>query len=435
MQRFSTLLRFGLAVVLATTVSFAHAQDDQRAQDSEQAQDSQEDQDSDEDNQDSDEDNQDDEENEPTLTIGSQAPQLDIEHWLSDDDGLFPKIKKFEADKIYVIDFWSPRSPASIVMMHKMGELQSQYVVDDVQIISICIDDLDTVEDFLEKPTFGGEEGEPKKTFADLTRSYCLTSDPDKSVWNDYYIASGRRYPTFIVGKTGLIEWIGSSARMSEPLDQIIEGDWDRNEFKKKFAEQQAELDEARKKAIRMRRKLTKAMRGIQEKIQDGDEEAAIVKLAEMTSDEDLEPAKPELLRLWVQLMVNSDYGDMAVDLEKFVEDNKEDGSALNSVNWRIYELFEERGGDIDTEVLEIARKGSEYAAKAEPESGAILDTLAHYIYIVDEDLDKAIEVQRKAVEHAGSQLEDIKPFLDELLQEKETGKSKKKQKKDESDF
>ena len=56
------------------------------------------------------------------------------------------------------------------------------------------------------------------------------------------------------------------------------------------------------------------------------------------------------------------------------------------------------------------------------------------YIYIVDEDLDKAIEVQRKAVEHAGEQLDEIQPFLDELLEEKETGKKKKKD-KSESDF
>jgi len=121
-------------------------------------------------------------------------------------------------------------------MMHKMGELQSKYDGKDVQIISVCAEDLDTVEDFLEKETFGlGDEKEPKKTFADITRSYCLTADPDRSVWNDYYIASGRKQflGTFIVGKTGLIEWIGSSVRMTEPLDKIIAGEWNRDEFKK----------------------------------------------------------------------------------------------------------------------------------------------------------------------------------------------------------
>jgi len=40
-------------------------------------------------------------------------------------------------------------------MMHKMGDLQSKYDGKDVQIISVCVEDLDTVEDFLEMETFG----------------------------------------------------------------------------------------------------------------------------------------------------------------------------------------------------------------------------------------------------------------------------------------
>jgi len=156
--------------------------------------------------------------------------------------------------------------------------------------------------------------------------------------------------------------------------------------------------------------------------------------LAELIEDEELEKAQPTLKTMRLQLMITSEHEDAVPTLESFVEENKADGSTLNSVTWAIYELFEETGGDVDSEILKLARKGAGYAAKAEPKSGAILDTLAHYIYIVDEDLDKAIEVQRKAVEHAGEQLEEIQPFLDELLKEKETGKKKKKDKV-ESDF
>lgn len=414
MQRFKTLLRFGLAALLATTVSFAVAQDP--------------DQDSDQDSDDSNP--------QPTLVIGDKAPELDIEHWLSDNDGLFPRVKKFEADNVYVIDFWSTRSTASIIMMHQMKKLQDEYEGKDVQIISVSVEDLDTVEDFLEKEAFGGEKGGSTETFADLTRSYCLTADPDRSVLEDYLIAAGRRHTTFIVGKTGLIEWIGSAVEMKKPLSKIAAGEWDRDEFKKKFMEDQASEAELRKNAVKMGRKLNKGMRDVQEKMQDGDEAAAVALLVEMIEDSELKLFQPDLLRRWVQLMITSEYDGTVADLEEFVEKNRADGSILNSVTWRIYELFEERGGDIDTEVLQIARKGADYAAKAEPESGAILDTLAHYIYIVDEDLDKAIEVQKKAVEHSGVQLEDIKPFLDELLQEKETGKKKKKKKQeDESDF
>ena len=415
MQLFNILLRFGLAAVMAITASFAVAQESKKDADQDK----------------------DDSNAEPELVIGSKAPDLDIEYWLSDNDGLFPQVKKFEADNIYVIDFWSIRSPISILAMYQMGKIQSQYEAKDVQIISVSVDDIDTVEDFLEREAPGGDE-EESKTFADLTRSYCLTADPDKSVWNDYFVASGRRqFPsTFIVGKTGLIEWVGRSAELKKPLDKIIAGQWDRDEFKEKYKADQAAAAELRKNALKVQRKLTKLMPPIQEKIEDGDEDGAIDLLAELVEDEELESVKPMLKTMQLRLMLSAEHEDAASSLREFVEENKADGSALNSVTWAIYELFEERGGDVDTEVLKIARKGAEYAAKAEPESGAILDTLAHYIYVVDEDLDKAIEVQRKAVEYAGVQLEDIKPFLDELLKEKETGKKKKKkQKVEDSDF
>ncbi len=410
MQRFKTLLQFGLVTILSMSVGLAFAQDSDSGEDQ-------------------------DDKNEPTLTIGSKAPELDIEHWLSDNDGLFPEVKKFEADNIYIIDFWSPESPSSIVMMQKMGNIQNDYDGKDVQIISVCTEDLDTVEDFLEKKLFGGDEDNPKLTFGDLTRSYCLTADPDKSVWQDYYVASGRKqFPgTFIVGKTGLIEWIGSSARMTQPLDKIIADKWDREEFKKKYIADQAARAKEGKNAALLRRKLARAMRGIQEKIADGDDDAAIESLAELIEDEDLKSAKPMLLGLRLELMIKNEHAEAIPTFRKFVEENKADGSAINSVAWSIYELYEETGGDVDSEILAIARKGAEYAAKAEPESGAILDTLAHYIYIVDKDLDKAIEVQKKAVKFAGPQLADLKPFLDELLKEKKTGKKKKE--KVESDF
>ena len=415
MQLFNILLRFGLAAFLAITASFAFAQES--------------DKDADQDSDDS--------SAEPKLVIGSKAPELDIEYWLSDNDGLFPKVKEFEADNIYVIDFWSIRSPRSIMAMYQMGKIQSQYESKDVQIISVSVDDIDTVEDFLEREAPSGDE-DSTQTFADLTRSYCLTADPDKSVWDDYLVASERRqFPSaFIVGKTGLIEWIGDSREMKKPLDKIIAGDWNRDEFKKKYKEDQAAAVELRKNERKIARKLRKVMPTVEEKIEDGDEDGAIDLLAELIEDEELETVKPMLSTMRLRLMLTAEHDDAASSLQEFVEENKVDGGTLNSITWAIYELFEERGGDVDSEVLKIARKGAEYAAKAEPESGAILDTLAHNIYIVDEDLDKAIEVQRKAVEYAGPQLEDIKPFLDQLLEEKETGKKKKKkQKVEDSDF
>lgn len=373
--------------------------------------------------------------------IGSKAPDIDIEHWLSDNDGVFEHITEFEEGKIYVIDFWMMRSPVSIGSMPQIAEIQSKFEDDDVQIISVTPDQPELIQQLLkvEVPE-QDKDADPKKTFGDLTNTYCLASDPDGSVLKDYFLAAGKsQLPVcFIVGKTGLIEWIGSSLKMEEPLKAIVADDWDREAFKPKYIEAEKKAAVERKKMLSMQQKMQKGMTAVRDKMQDDDVDGAVKELERLIADKELAElpgAKGGFEVARMQIMVKHDHEDASEAYSKFVEDNKEDGQILNEVNWFIYELFEENGGDMDTTILKTAKKSAEYAIKSVPNNGALLDTLAHFIYIVDEDLDKAIEVQKKAVEHAGIQRDEIKPFLDELMKEKETGKKKKKKKKIESDF
>ena len=76
-----------------------------------------------------------------------------------------------------------------------------------------------------------------KKTFADITSAYCLTTDPDRSVYEAYMTASEQQgIPTaFIVGKSGQIEWIGHPMEMDEPLEKVVTDSWDRVEYAKVF--------------------------------------------------------------------------------------------------------------------------------------------------------------------------------------------------------
>ena len=61
--------------------------------------------------------------------------------------------------------------------MPHISELQDEYSDKGVQVISISDEDLETVEEFLEKKVRGEEE----MTYFDLTKNYCLTTDPDRS--------------------------------------------------------------------------------------------------------------------------------------------------------------------------------------------------------------------------------------------------------------
>ena len=95
-------------------------------------------------------------------------------------------------------------------------------------------------------------------------------------------------------------------------------------------------------------------------------------------------------------------------------------------------------------DVLKVCLKAAERAVKLSPEKGYIQDTLAHFVYIVEEDLDRAIKIQKKAVELtekestsdlSTDQLNDLKAFLTKLENERKNGKKKKPAKPKESDF
>jgi hypothetical protein len=75
------------------------------------------------------------------------------------------------------------------------------------------------------------------KTFAEITSAYSLTTDPDRSVHEDYMEASNQQgIPTsFIVGKSGLVEWIGHPMELNEPLEAVVNDSWDREKFKEEL--------------------------------------------------------------------------------------------------------------------------------------------------------------------------------------------------------
>lgn len=175
------------------------------------------------------------------LTIGSEAPALDIEHWVSSRDGEFSEVTEFESGKVYVVEFWATWCGPCISSMPHLVEIQNEYASKGVQIISVSREDLETVEKFLDRKVRKRGDSDPDAepmTYAELTGQYCLTTDPDGSVNEDYMKAAGQTgIPCcFIVGKTGLIEWIGHPIRMDDALAGVVDDSWDREAFAAEFA-------------------------------------------------------------------------------------------------------------------------------------------------------------------------------------------------------
>jgi thiol-disulfide isomerase/thioredoxin len=350
------------------------------------------------------------------LTIGSKAPSLDIEHWMSDGEGKFKHINDFEPGKVYVVEFWATWCGPCIASMPHISKLQDDYAKRGVTVISVSDEDVDTVKEFLEKET-----DEEEKTYGELTKNYCLTTDPDKSVHEAYMEAANQNgIPTaFIVGKKGLVEWIGHPMSMDEVLEKVVSDKWDRDSFAEEFKEIQ-ELQQIQSSIVRLLRK--------------GDVDGAIEKLDEVLATVKSKGAKEQLKGMRTQLLMQTGDSRAIEPFKEMVAINQDNPEVLNQLAWFVVQIRErEEEKKIDKGLIAVAIEAAEMAIKADSDNGAYFDTLAHLQYM-NGDLDKAIETQTKAVEKADDQFkDDIQSFLDELKEEKEKG-GKDKEESDKKD-
>ena len=351
------------------------------------------------------------------LTIGSEAPSLRIKYWLSDNDGEFSRVRKFKPDKIYVIEFWATWCGPCIKSMPHLAAVQQKYADKGVQLISVSSERLEPVEAFLDRKIRGVSEDQPQ-TFGELTNSYCLTCDPDRSVFRDYMTAAGRKgIPcAFIVGKTGLIEWIGHPLRMEEPLERLTGGNWNRKEF----------AQETAVKAERKRR-YGKVAERVQQLVNDGEEEAAIAKLDEVMQlfpEDSRERAGLMIIRVAIAMNVG---GELAVDAIKVLGESGQPvliNGMVRSIAKKLGE-GEEFSEEILAAALEASRKSVEITRDSEESELAArsLEVHANMLFHVGQ-LDEAIEAQQQAVDLATN--ERLQTFLAKLMEERSMRDAKK---------
>ncbi len=351
-------------------------------------------------------------ESRPVLTVGSPAPELDIEHWVQNGNGKFKPVTKFEPGKVYVVEFWATWCGPCIASMPHLAELQKKYA-DTVQIVSISDEDRETVDNFLDREVSGEEE---KKTYRELTSVWCLTTDPDRSAHGDYMEAAGQSgIPTaFIVGKDGHIEWIGHPMVMDDPLGQVVAGSWDREAFREEFV---------------ARQKQQIASLELRRLIQAGDIDQAIEKIDALAAEMPMYSAS--LQRTKFILLAQTD-DKRALELAKKLLADTEDGRMLNELAWTVYQLAA-AGQPVSKELLatavDIAEKGVSVTEGAM--QGYTLDTLAHLKH-QQGDLDAAIEYQSRAVKLAPE--EQLSQFLEQLKEEKASKEKEGSEKDAESD-
>ncbi|MCO6042452.1 redoxin domain-containing protein [Aeoliella sp. ICT_H6.2] len=336
------------------------------------------------------------------MTIGSMAPPIDIEHWVSTGDGKFEAFNEFEPGKVYVVEFWATWCGPCIASMPHLAELQQHYADRGVTVVSVSDEPLETVEKFLERDVMQsrqsaeaeGEEDAPK-TYGELTSVYCLTTDPDSSVKNDYFRAAGQTgIPcAFIVGKDGVVEWIGHPMGMDEPLEQVVTDSWDREAFGKAFRAQQ-QLDKAFRAAIIAARQ--------------GDYDTYDAKVEEIKGldlPEDMQARLPMLFnqlehQRLLSMLSNDPEGAIASLEEKSSEMKLAQVAAIGAT----IAQQSQRGASFKPELVDAVTALIEEKAADEEAAGTVYNALAG-LYQARGDLDKAIEMQEKAIDNPPSNL------------------------------
>ncbi len=398
---------------------------------------------------------------EPALTIGSAAPAIDVEHWVSDGKGQFGKVNEFEKGKVYIVEFWATWCGPCIASMPHLAETQKKYSDKGVQIISISDEDIETVNKFLERK-FGNqddeeEEGEEESketedagpaTYGELTSAYCLTTDPDGSVQKDYMEAAGQNgIPTcFIVGKEGHIEWIGHPMEMDEPLSKVVSDKWDRAAYLAEFKKAQKRDSLAEKIMVAAQGGDTeKAMEMLKEAKEEYADDAQFLTMLEQfefqiqimpiiqkfrsgeteEAEKDLSAfaesatgtAKFRANTILFQMAMQGENTAKAAEVLKGIASLDAEAEVLNQLAWSVFQQASE-SGDTPAELVDAAKVVAEKAVELDPENGMILDTLSHLVHLQG-DLDRAIELQTRAMKNPGSAAADIEEFLEQLKKEK----------------
>lgn len=351
------------------------------------------------------------------LGIGSKAPAIDIEHWIQDGNGFFKPVTEFEPGKVYVVEFWATWCGPCIMSMPHLAELQNQYRGRDVQIISVSDESVDEVKDLLAR-----EHPQAEKTFAEITSAYSLTTDPDRSVYTDYMDAAKQDgIPTaFIVGKSGLVEWIGHPGNMDQPLEQIVNDSWDREAFKAEMKIQQ-ELQENMQEMSKLMAsgKLDEAFELVNAQIND---------------------ASSEMLRdHWtaIRYSLKLSSGELDDDTLAFYRNQMKqmqgDVESLLRFSYSLYGIYQQGA--------EIGPLAGEAVAALEAEKDAVSDQMKPVYYNTlaalhnaSGEAQKAIEAQQAAIDASSDprQKKRLLPMLEELKSKAEPGDEDEKQEQDE---
>ncbi|MEZ6132504.1 MAG: redoxin domain-containing protein [Planctomycetaceae bacterium] len=301
--------------------------------------------------------------NPSSLAIGDTAPPIQALQFVKGE-----AVDELKDGQVYVVEFWATWCGPCIRTMPHLAGLQMEYG-DKVKFIGITREKEPVVQGFLEREQSEG------RTWNEVI-TYAMALDTNDEMNRSYMQAAGQSgIPcAFIVGRDKKVEWIGHPATMDSPLQQIVEGTYDR---------------EAAMIALEAEKKATAARRQISTWLQKGEFDKAVGAIDKLLED-DPESATMHFMKAQV-LGLAGRSEDSGKAYAAAVESGWENAQVLNAIAWKLATATE--SPDLDV-ALKAARRASELTGDAD---GATLDTVAR-VYFEQGNVEEALSWQKKAV-------------------------------------
>jgi len=299
-----------------------------------------------------------------TRLLGRPAPAVAVAHWTAGADTSCNPFESFEPGRVHVLAFWATWCPRCRETLPLLAGLKQQAGLQDVAVVAVTHESPEDVRQFL-----AGDD-EASRPAVEAARTCCIAIDPDESVHRDYMEAVDETgIPTvFIIGRDGLVEWIGHPSEIASPLRSVVEGSWDRSAF----------IDERRQ----------------------------------------IEPIRARMANIIERSQEKNPAGAIA-EFRDFAATRQDDANTLNEIGWLVVEFAEDK--PLPAGLVSAAIDAVQRSLAIAPDDGNTLDTLAH-LQRMRGDRDAAVETAKRALERPGPHVESTRRFLHELETPSSTG-------------
>lgn len=152
-----------------------------------------------------------------TSHLGGIAPKLEVGKWIKGNP-----VDTFQLGRIYVLEFWATWCGPCVESIPHISRLSKKYQ-DKAEFIGISVYErnTDNVEPFV------------KKMSSDIKYSIVVDKQESNTARKGYMTETyldalkiGGIPATIVIGKTGLVEWVGSPMDVESILEKMVQGNW-----------------------------------------------------------------------------------------------------------------------------------------------------------------------------------------------------------------